>query len=81
MLADGTARPGLTASYPSQFVGRRGHLHADPASPLVTDPVVLDASLQPGYAGSPIVELDGSWPVPAPAGSTSAPAAARCVVS
>jgi hypothetical protein len=33
-----------------------------PTSPLptITDPVVLDATFQPGYAGSPLIELDGS---------------------
>jgi len=32
-----------------------------PATPLpeVTDPVIIDATTQPGYAGTPIVELDG----------------------
>src|SRR3989304_8216582 len=28
--------------------------------PTVTDPVVIDGSTQPGFAGTPIVELDGS---------------------
>lgn len=28
--------------------------------PAITDPVVLDGTKQPGWAGSPIVELDGS---------------------
>ena len=33
-----------------------------PLSPLptITDPVVLDATTQPGYAGKPVIELDGS---------------------
>jgi photosystem II stability/assembly factor-like uncharacterized protein len=33
-----------------------------PTSPLptITDPVVIDAATQPGYAGTPLVELDGS---------------------
>ncbi len=33
-----------------------------PASPLptVTDPAVIDASTQPGFAGTPLVELDGT---------------------
>jgi titin len=33
-----------------------------PLSPLptVTDPLSLDATFQPGYAGSPLIELDGS---------------------
>src|SRR5262249_8555486 len=28
--------------------------------PTVTDPVVIDATTQPGYAGSPLIELNGS---------------------
>ena len=60
MLADGTARPGLKASYPSQFSGGVATYTPNPALPIVIDPVVLDASLQPGYAGSPIIEIDGS---------------------
>ncbi len=61
MLADGTARPGLSGSYASQFSSGVATI-----SPLavqldaVADPLVLDATLQPGYGGSPIVELNGS---------------------
>ena len=28
--------------------------------PAITDPVILDATTQPGYAGKPIIELDGT---------------------
>src|SRR5262249_41280309 len=28
--------------------------------PSIADPVVLDATTQPGYAGTPLIELDGS---------------------
>ena len=28
--------------------------------PTITDPVVLDATTQPGFAGTPVIELDGS---------------------
>ncbi|MBA2556506.1 MAG: CSLREA domain-containing protein, partial [Chloroflexi bacterium] len=28
--------------------------------PAMTDPVIIDGTTQPGYAGSPVVELDGS---------------------
>jgi MBG domain (YGX type)/Bacterial Ig domain/Bacterial Ig-like domain (group 3) len=33
-----------------------------PLSPLpgITDPVVIDATTQPGYAGKPVIELDGT---------------------
>jgi CSLREA domain-containing protein len=30
------------------------------ALPTITDPVIIDGSTQPGFAGTPIVELDGS---------------------
>jgi uncharacterized repeat protein (TIGR01451 family) len=30
------------------------------ALPQIDDPVILDATTQPGYAGSPLVEIDGS---------------------
>jgi hypothetical protein len=28
--------------------------------PTITDPMVIDATTQPGYAGTPLIELDGS---------------------
>ena len=42
------------------------NLTITPATPLpdITDPVTVDATTQPGYAGTPIVELDGSGPLP-----------------
>ena len=30
------------------------------ALPFVTDPVVIDATTQPGYAGTPLIQLDGA---------------------
>src|SRR5207237_607310 len=30
------------------------------ALPSITDPVVIDATSQPGYSGSPLLEIDGS---------------------
>ena len=30
------------------------------ALPTITDPVVIDATTQPGYAGSPLIELNGA---------------------
>jgi parallel beta-helix repeat protein len=30
------------------------------ALPTITDPVVIDGATQPGYAGKPVIELDGS---------------------
>ena len=41
--------------------GSEGH---QPVAPLpeITDPVVIDATTQPGYAGTPLIELDGTTP-------------------
>src|SRR5262245_19874887 len=33
------------------------------ALPDITDPVVIDATTEPDYAGSPVIELDGSLAV------------------
>src|SRR4051794_31676929 len=43
-------------------IGAGGVLTIQPASalPAVTDPVVIDGTTQPGYAGSPVVVLNGS---------------------
>src|SRR5262249_33165824 len=30
------------------------------ALPVITDPVVIDGSTQPGYSGTPLIELDGT---------------------
>jgi uncharacterized repeat protein (TIGR01451 family) len=60
MLADGTARPGLSASYASQFVGGIATISPTSAFVAITDPVAIDATTQPGYAGTPVIELDGS---------------------
>jgi hypothetical protein len=35
-------------------------IHPGSALPEVTDPVVIDGTTQPGYAASPVIELDGS---------------------
>jgi parallel beta-helix repeat protein len=39
-----------------------GHQRITPASvlPAITDPVILDATSQPGYAGAPLIELYGA---------------------
>ncbi|MCP3937732.1 MAG: DUF2341 domain-containing protein, partial [Actinomycetia bacterium] len=60
MLADGTARPGLNTGYPSQFVSGVATISPATAFPIIDDPIFLDAALQPGFAGSPIVELAGN---------------------
>ncbi len=38
------------------------------ALPEITDPVVIDGTSQPGYAGSPLIELDGSLLIPGATG-------------
>ncbi|MCP3981212.1 MAG: DUF11 domain-containing protein [bacterium] len=60
MLADGTARPGLKASYPSQFSAGVATITPGSALPFVLFPAVLDATTQPGWVDRPIVELDGT---------------------
>jgi hypothetical protein len=59
MLADGTARAGLTASYASQFTSGVATIALLSSFPTISDPIVLDATRQPGYAGVPVIELNG----------------------
>ena len=42
--------------------------HPPTALPAITRPIVLDATTQPGYAGKPIVDLDGTNAGPAATG-------------
>lgn len=60
MLADGTARPGLNAGYASQFTSGVAGIAPTSALPTVTEAVVLDATTQPGWSSTPIVELNGT---------------------
>jgi len=60
MLADGTARPGLTASYATQFTAGIASITLASALATISDPVILDASLQPGYSSVPMIELNGN---------------------
>ena len=60
MLADGIARAGLTASYSTQFASGIASITVGSVLPTITDPVILDASWQPGYAGVPMIELNGA---------------------
>ena len=48
------------------------------ALPAITDAVVLDATTQPGFAGAPIIELNGAAAGAAADGLTSWAATARC---
>jgi CSLREA domain-containing protein len=45
-----------------RFIIGAGQKTIQPASalPTIIDPVVIDGTTQPGYAGTPIIELDGS---------------------
>ena len=63
MLADGTARPGLTASYATMFVSSIATVAVASELPSITDPVSLDATLQSGYSGTPMIELNGTGTV------------------
>src|SRR5512147_2297687 len=58
-IAFANARPGLDTIV---FAVGSGPVTIRLSSPLppITDPVVLDGTKQPGWAGSPLVELDGS---------------------
>ena len=47
---------GLQTITPSSFLG------------FITDPVILDATTQPGYSGTPLIQLDGSSATGATAG-------------
>ena len=51
--------------------------------PEITDTTVIDGTTQPGFSGTPIIELDGSLAGASSDGLTitRAPAAARCVGS
>ncbi len=60
-ILDANARPGKD-SIVFALAGGAGPLSISPLGPLptITDSVVIDATTQPGYAGRPLVELDGS---------------------
>ncbi len=60
MLADGTARPGMKASYPSQFVAGVATISPASSLPAISDPLALDATTQPGWSSTPIVEINGA---------------------
>ncbi len=60
MLADGTPRPGLSASYASQFTAGVASIALTSALPAVSSPAVIDAQTQPGWTSAPIVEVGGA---------------------
>ena len=59
-ILDANANPGLDEI--AFAIPASGILTITPSSalPTITDPVVIDGTTQSGYAGKPIVELDGS---------------------
>ncbi|MDA0744994.1 MAG: right-handed parallel beta-helix repeat-containing protein [bacterium] len=59
-ILDANANPGLD-TIDFNISGAGPHTIAPLfALPTVTDPVVIDGTTQPGFSGSPIIELDGS---------------------
>src|SRR5262249_14453551 len=59
MIPNGTNAPGLRASV-NYFTLGVAHIASDAPISAISDPVDIDAQLQPGFAGTPIVQLDGS---------------------
>jgi CSLREA domain-containing protein len=60
MLADGTARAGLQAAYATQFTSGIASITLATALPTISDPVIIDARLQPGHGAVPMIELNGT---------------------
>ena len=59
-MVDANANPGSDA-ISFDIPGSAPHtIQPAPALPAVADPVTLDATTQPGFDGTPVVELDGS---------------------
>src|SRR5207248_2679907 len=60
-ILDANATVGVTDTIVFNIDGAGVHTIAPlSALPTITDPVILDGTTQPGYAGSPLIELDGS---------------------
>ena len=62
MISNGTAAAGLRVSNNSFTVGI-ATITPTTGLPAATAPLVLDASTQPGFAGTPIIELNGTTTV------------------
>ena len=60
MLADGSTRPGLRNTFPSQFAAGIAIITPGSVLPTVNAALVLDAQTQPGWVQDPIVELRGT---------------------
>jgi uncharacterized repeat protein (TIGR01451 family) len=59
-ILDSNANPGTTNSISFQITGTGVQTIELLSTLTITAPVVLDATTQPGYAGSPLIALDGS---------------------
>lgn len=58
-ILDANANPGLD-SIAFNIAGASRRIQPVGGLPNITDPVVIDGSTQPGFAGTPIIELNGS---------------------
>ncbi len=58
MISNGSAAAGLRAAH-NAFSGGVATIAPTSALPVITDPVILDAQTQPGWASAPIVQLSG----------------------
>jgi uncharacterized repeat protein (TIGR01451 family) len=59
MISNGTAAAGLRAAN-NYFPGGVATISPTSILPTISTPVVIDAQKQPGFAGTPIVQLDGA---------------------
>ena len=60
-ILNANATPGVVETITFAFPGAGPHT-ISPTSPLpeITDPIVIDGTSQPGYSGTPLIELEGS---------------------
>ncbi len=59
MISNGSAAPGLRAGN-NYFTAGVATLTPTSALPTISDPLILDATKQPGYSGTPLLQLNGS---------------------
>ncbi len=60
-ILDANANAGQTDTIVFNIAGSGTHTIAPTSSlPVITDPVVIDGTSQPGYSGTPLIELDGT---------------------